>query len=88
MRGLNDEGSGQQALAESLRSALHAVKGVSVPVRVFESVRITILFDARGDAVEHFNTLHRIFAHGRFAAEHDGVGLFVDSIGDVGDFGG
>ena len=30
---------------------------------------------------------HGIFAYGRFAGEHDGVGAVVDGVGHVGDFG-
>lgn len=44
-------------------------------------------FDAHGDAVHDFDAFERVFADGRFAAEHDRVGLLEDGIGDVGDFG-
>ena len=40
-----------------------------------------------GDAVENLDAFQRVFADGGFAAEHDGVGLFVDRVGDIGDFG-
>jgi len=44
-------------------------------------------FDALGDAVEDFDAFQGVFADGGFAAEHDGVGLLEDGVGDIGDFG-
>ena len=43
--------------------------------------------DAGGDAVEDLDAFQRVFADGGFAAEHDGVGLLENGVGDVGDFG-
>ena len=55
--------------------------------RVLEIMRAAAAFDARGDAVENFDALERIFADGGFAAQHDGVGLLENGVGHVGDFG-
>ena len=44
-------------------------------------------FDASCDAVEGFDAFDGVFSGGGFAGEHDGVGLFEDGVGDIGDFG-
>ena len=49
-------------------------------------LRAAAAFDARGDAVENLDAFERIFADGRFAAQHDGVGLLKNGVGHVGDF--
>jgi len=54
--------------------------------RLFDKVRAAAAFDPLGDAVEHLNALERIFADGGFAAEHDGVSLLEDGVGDIGNF--
>ena len=42
--------------------------------------------NAMRHAVEHLDALDRVFAHAGLAAEHDGVGLFKNSVGHVGHF--
>ena len=48
---------------------------------------VTAALDAAGDAVEDLDALHRVFAHGGLAGEHDGVGLLEDRVGHVRDLG-
>ena len=54
---------------------------------VFPIIRAAAAFDAGGDAVKHLDALERVFADGGFAAEHDGVRLLENGVGDVSDFG-
>ena len=47
--------------------------------------RAAATLDAARHAVENFHALHGVFAHARFAAQHDRVRLLVDRVGHVGD---
>ena len=49
-------------------------------------LRAAAAFDARRDLVEYLDALERIFADGRLAAQHDGVGLLENGVGHVRDF--
>src|SRR5437868_6176054 len=44
----------------------------------FEKIRAAAAFDAGGNAVKDFDAAQGMFADGGFAAEHDGIGLFVN----------
>ena len=50
-------------------------------------LRTAAAFDARGNLIEHFDALQGVFADRGLAAQHDGIRLLEDGIGDVGDFG-
>src|SRR5439155_2744894 len=52
---------------------------------LFVKIRPAAALDAARDAVENLDAFQWIFAHGSFAAEHDGVGLLEDGVGHVGD---
>ncbi|MDB6124928.1 MAG: cation transport ATPase [Pedosphaera sp.] len=53
---------------------------------MFPVVSTTAMFCAVSNAIHGLNAFQGIFANGGFAAEHDGVGLFEDGIGDIGHF--
>jgi len=50
-------------------------------------VGTTTSLDAAGNTVGHLNAGLREFANGGFAAEHDGIGLLKDSVGNIGNLG-
>jgi len=58
---------------------------VVVQAQVVGEAQTAALLDRAGDAVEHLDATHRMFADGGLAGEHDGVGFLVDGIGDIGD---
>src|ERR1051326_7184795 len=68
-------------------SALDQLLAALDELGVFKIIRPAAALDAPGDAVEDFDALEWIFANGRLAAEHDGVGLLKNGVGHVGDFG-
>lgn len=43
-------------------------------------------FDTRGDAVKDFHAFEGVFANSGFAAEHDGIRLLEDRVGNVSNF--
>src|SRR5690606_20958582 len=54
---------------------------------VFEAVakaQAAAVFRGAGNFVEHFHAFNRVFANGGFSRQHNGVGFFVNGIGDVG----
>ena len=56
---------------------------VKLGFEVLFNVELGFAYDAR----HHGHGFHGIFAHGRLAGEHDGVGAVVDGVGHVGDLG-
>src|SRR6266498_1490439 len=84
--GENDDGVGLQFVGHD-HGALDHFLARGGQFRVFVKIRAAAAFDALRNALEDFDAFHRIFSDGRFAAEHDRVGLLENGVGHVGDLG-
>src|SRR5690348_14175442 len=54
---------------------------------VFKKIRAAAALDAERDAVENLDATQGMLADGGFAAEHDGIRLLINRVGDIRDFG-
>ena len=54
---------------------------------MFRKLQSGYRFGFQRNPAEELDALHRILPNGGFAGQHDGIGFFVDGVGDVGDLG-
>ena len=55
--------------------------------QMFRKLQSGYRFGFQRNPAEELDALHRILPNGGFAGQHDGIGFFVDGVGDVGDLG-
>ncbi len=65
---------------------MHSLLAFVVQEGVFGKTSTAAAFDTACHTVENFDTFDWVFACGGFSGEHDGVCLFEDGVGYVGDF--